>query len=133
METYHLPRLGLHSVACQADKPDMCNSSTMTEILNNCDADTMTDAPNACAASSSQTESLMTSLHYEFEYMSTKEQISLVHKLFDIICCREAIPAPEAFIQNAVTSMKHLHRREKSNVIAALVSTLGAFGEISGR
>jgi len=101
----------------------------MTETLSNCDADTMTDdmgTLNVCATSS-QTESLMTSFYYEFESMSTHEQISLVQKLFDNICCRQAIPSPQAFIQNAVASMEHLHRRKKSNVIAALASTLGVY------
>lgn len=45
----------------------------------------------------------------------------------DNICCRQAIPSPQAFIHNAVASMVHLHQRKKSNVIAALASTLGVY------
>ena len=56
----------------------------ITETLNNCDADTMTDGMgtlNVCATSS-QTESLMTSFYYEFESMSTHEQTSLIQTIF---------------------------------------------------
>ena len=118
LEAYHLPRLGLHSMACQAE----------ISVVKNCDAATMTDGTSSLSVtSSSQTESLMTSFYYEFECMSTREQVSLVQRLFDQICCKVAIPSPNGFIHSAVTSMVHLHKRKKNNVIAGLANALGEF------
>ena len=97
-------------------------------MAKNCDAATMTDGTSSLSVtSSSQTESLMTSFYYEFECMSTREQVSLVQRFFDQICYEVAIPTPNGFIHSAVTSMEHLHKRKKSNVIAGLASALGRF------
>ena len=116
LEAYQLPRLGLHSMACQAE----------ISVAKYCDATTMTDGTSSLSVTSaSQTESLMTSFYYEFECMSTREQVSCVQRLFDQICCKLAIPTPKGFIHSAVTSMEHLHKRRKSNVIAGLASALG--------
>ena len=102
-------------MACQAE----------ISVAKYCDATTMTDGTSSLSVTSaSQTESLITSF-YEFERMSTREQVSCVQRLFDQICCKLAIPTPKGFIHSAVTSIEHLHKRRKSNVIAGLASALG--------